>query len=53
VGVISLDLPYSSDMAVNQLISTNLAAMNGGKTDSVKESKLLEKMENILAENCD
>jgi hypothetical protein len=27
--------------------------MNGGKTDSVKESKLLEKMENILAENCD
>jgi hypothetical protein len=38
VGVrfISLDLPYSSDMAVNQLISTNLAAMNGGKTDSVR-----------------
>jgi hypothetical protein len=31
-------------MAVNQLISTNLAAMNGGKTDKGrKESKLLRK----------
>jgi hypothetical protein len=27
VRFISLDLPYSSDMAVNQLISTNLAAI--------------------------
>ena len=25
--LISLDLPYSNDMAVNQLISTNLAAI--------------------------
>ena len=27
VRFISLDLPYSNDMAVNQLISTNLAAI--------------------------
>jgi len=53
VRFISLDLPYSNDMAVNQLISTNLAAIatfENEQTDSGKESKLLRKMVNILAE---
>lgn len=54
VRFISLDLPYSTDMSVNQLISTNLVPllllrMNVEKSDSGKESKLLRKMENILA----
>jgi DNA invertase Pin-like site-specific DNA recombinase len=55
VRFISLDLPYSNDMAVNQLISTNLAAIatfenERRKSDSGKEFKLLRKMENILDE---
>ncbi len=37
VRFISLDLPYSSDMAVNQLISTNLAAIATFENERRKE----------------
>lgn len=37
VTFISLDLPYSSDMAVNQLISTNLAAIATFENERRKE----------------
>jgi hypothetical protein len=50
VRFISLDLPYSTDMAVNKLIATNLTAIaTVVKNDSDKEFKLLRTMENILA----
>ena len=37
VRFISLDLPYSNDMAVNQLISTNLAAIATFENERRKE----------------
>ena len=37
VTFISLDLPYSDDMAVNQLISTNLAAIATFENERRKE----------------
>ena len=37
VKFISLDLPYSTDMAVNQLISTNLAAIATFENERRKE----------------
>ena len=37
VRFISLDLPYSNDMAVNQLISTNLAAIPTFENERWKE----------------
>ena len=37
VRFISLDLPYSEDMAVNQLISTNLAAIATFENEGRKE----------------
>jgi DNA invertase Pin-like site-specific DNA recombinase len=54
VRFISLDLPYS-DMAVNQLISTNLAAIATFENERRKERQrqgiqAAKKMENILDE---
>lgn len=55
VTFISLDLPYSQDMAVNKLISTNLAAIATFENERRKERQrqgiqAAKKMESILDE---
>ena len=47
VRFISLDLPYSNDMAVNQLIATNLAAIATFENERRKERKRLRVLDKI------